>query len=116
MINYRTIFNPSYSYIGILIIGVLILFIFLNNKNIRKSFNQIGKISIFSGIFTLLFAYLIKLLINNNFTYSSKLFIQVISKNVIKSLVTSSLMIILLGIILLLISQFFLKPSKADAS
>ena len=63
MINFREIFNPSYSYIGLIIIAVLIISLIALEK--KKSIKVIAYSTIASGL-VLLIVYLVGNLIINN--------------------------------------------------
>lgn len=114
MINFRQIFNPSYNYIGMFIIAILILWILVNNKNLYESLKQIGTISLISGIITLFLAIIINFIINQLLPHQYKIFIQVISQNVFKSATTSSLITIGVGMLLLLITKIWKKQSSSQ--
>lgn len=102
MINFREIFNPSYTYIGPVIIILLILLICLLLRDFSKSSKVIGKIILTSGIITLGFALITELLINNMISYNYKLFIKIISDSLFKNLLLSASVAIILGICLLI--------------
>lgn len=112
MINYRTIFNPEFNYIGIIAIIIIILLIILNNKNLSKSFHQIGSISMTASLFTLVLTFLIKFILNQMIPYQYKLFIQVISENVFQYSTMLSIIGIVLGLFFIAISKYFFKNSK----
>lgn len=112
MINFRNIFNPTYNYIGLLIIIIIIILIIINNKNLRISFKQIGTISLYSSLFTLIVSILIKFILNNLIPYQYKLFVQVISENVFKYSIILSTIGIILGIILTIISKTLFNNKK----
>ena len=112
MINYRTIFNPSYNFIGLLLIIVIIILIIWNNHNLKVSFYQIGSISLFSSLFTLIISFLIKFILNEMIPYQYKLFIQVISENVFKYSIILSIMGIVLGLLFITISKFFFSNQE----
>lgn len=112
MINYRSIFNPSYNYIGIILIVIIILLIILNNKNICISLKQIGKISILSGSITCLLSISINFIIDFMISNKYKIFVQIISDNVIKNALIASLSVTSLGTFLLLSSLMFQEKTK----
>ena len=112
MINYRNIFNPSYNYIGLLLIGIIIYLLFITIKDLKKSLNQIGKTSIVSGTISLVIILLINFIINQILPYQYKIFIQVISKNVYKTALIYSIVVIILGIFLLTIEKILKSENK----
>lgn len=116
MINFRTIFNPSYNYIGLIIIIIINLLIILNNKNLQKSLHQIGVIGMLSSLFTLIISMLIKFILNNMIPYQYKLFIEVISENVFQTITTLSVIGIILGLLCMAISKFFFNKPNQKAS
>ena len=112
MINYRNIFNPSYNYIGLILIFALIGLIFLNNRNIKKSFQQIGIITTCSGLITLIIAFLLNFLVDLALPQQYQIFIEVISANISKNCLHTSLIAILIGGALLIINKFISKDPK----
>jgi len=106
MINYRQIFNPTYNYIGIIFIIIIALAIILIKKNTISSIYQISESCLIAGtitiILTLLLNFVIKFLIVNTY----KIFIEVITKNVISSLYLYSIILIIIsGIIIFMIKS-----------
>lgn len=113
MTNFRTIFNPSYSFIGILTIIIITILIIFNNKDLKKSFHQIGKISLITSIIIFIISNIIKFTLNIMIPYQYKIFIQVISKNIFWYIMIFSLIGIILGLIFYISSKFFYeKDSK----
>lgn len=94
MTNYREIFNPNYSYIGLAIIITLLLILIISEK--KKSIKIISYSCIASGIFLLLI-YLLGNLIINNISY--KFFIEIITNNFFTSIVIISILNIAIGTI-----------------
>lgn len=94
MINFREIFNPSYSYIGLLLVIALIILIIIIEK--KRSMKIIGYSCLSSGI-VLLLIYLIGNLIIGSFSY--KIFIQIITNNFFSSIVMLSILNICIGTI-----------------
>lgn len=115
MINFRTIFNPDYTFIGIIAIILIVLLIIWNNHNLQKSLHQIGIICLVSSIFTLIFTILIKFVLNQMIPYQYKLFIQVISENVFGYSTMLSIIGIIIGLFLLAISKFFFSNNHKPA-
>lgn len=105
MINFRTIFNPTYSYLGLILIILLIIAIILMNNNLKSSFKIIGNTFLISGTITLLVALMINTSINILITSPYKIFIQVISNNLWKNLIYGTILSILSGVILIIISH-----------
>lgn len=94
MINYREIFNISYSYIGLVIIGILILLLFLLDK--KRSIKVIGYSFLVAGV-VLLAIYLFGNMIISSFSY--RFFIEVISDNFFSIIIVFSIVSILFGAI-----------------
>ncbi|MCI6265333.1 MAG: hypothetical protein MR598_00615 [Erysipelotrichaceae bacterium] len=113
MINFRNIFNPSYNYIGLLIILILIVLIIWLNHDIKDSLKKIGKTAIISGLITLIIGFLLNLIINNLVPYQYKIFIQVISQNVFNNLILASIVTIILGIILFSITKILERKQES---
>ena len=63
MINFREIFNPSYSYIGLIIIAILVILLIVLEK--KKSIRIIGYSCLSSGLVLLLIYFIGNLIINN---------------------------------------------------
>lgn len=116
MINYRTIFNPNYNYIGLIIIIILALLIIIIEKDTLASLQQFSKISLIAGIITLILALALNLLIQILIPSSYKIFIQVITKNVINNLYFYAILIIVISIIFNLIISVLAKPKDTSTS
>lgn len=107
MINFRSIFNPSYNYLGIVTIIIIILLIIWTNQNFKKSLQQIGSTSLTASLIILIFSLLIKFILNNLIPYQYKLFLEVISENLFQSILMLSVIGIIIGILLVAISKYF---------
>lgn len=103
MINFREIFNISYSYIGIGIILLLILILFFLDKT--KGIKVIGYSFLGAGIF-LLVVYLFGNMIVNSFDY--RVFIEIISDNFFNSIVVYSVISMIFGGINLGVYKYYL--------
>ena len=104
MINYRNIFNSSYSYIGLILIFILALIIIIIEKDTLSSIYRISKYAIISGIIILLLALLSNFIINFLVFNKYKIFIEIITKNLINNLYFYSIIIIIIsGIINLML-------------
>ena len=97
--NYRTIFNPNYNFIGIILIALFITILLLLNKNIKYTIYIISKTFISSGILSIIFGFFINFFLNSSLPSLYKIFIQIITKIFISNLIYSSLFVIVLGII-----------------
>lgn len=107
MINYRSIFNPDYNYIGIILILIIIALIFLNNSNFRQSLHQIGFIITISGFVTLIIAFLLDFVVDIVLPARYQLFVEVISNNIYENFWKTSIMTIFLGGFILIINKIF---------
>lgn len=109
MINFRSIFNPSYNYIGLVFIVIIALLIIIIQKDTLQSLLQITKISLIAGIITLLLTVIInfslELLVPNTY----QIFLRVITKNVISSLYFYTVLIIVLSAIINSIIRIFTR-------
>ena len=54
MINFREIFNTTYGYLGLIIIFLIILILFIFNKNYQENFKLLSKIFVSSSIIILI--------------------------------------------------------------
>lgn len=106
MINFREIFNSSYSFIGILLISLLIMIILLINRNIKYSVKVIGNTFLVSGIITLGLDFLLSLFLKMVLTSYYKVIIEVITNNVLKECFYYSIASIGLGLVLKGILKF----------
>lgn len=105
MINFRNIFNPSYNYIGIVIIIVIALTIIIIQKDTLTSIYQISKTSLIAGIITLIITLILHFIIEVLIVSSYKVFIEVISENVINSLYFYSILITIISGLIYLITR-----------
>ena len=101
MINFREIFNPSYSYIGVIIIGILVVILITLEK--KKSIKVIAYSTLASGI-VLLLIYLIGNLIINNISY--KILIEIITNNFFESLIIIAILNIAIGTISFYLNRY----------
>lgn len=92
MINFREIFNMNYSYIGLIIIGILMIILILLDKN--KSLKVIGYSFLVSGI-TMGLMFILGNLLVNSFSYS--FFIKIITNNFFNSIIIFSIISIIIG-------------------
>ena len=104
MINYREIFNMNNSYIGLIIIIVLILFIFLLDRD--GYLRLIGKSCLISGVVMGLM-YIVGNILVNSFRYN--FFIKVITDNFFNSIIIFSVSSFILGIVGLILYKCFYK-------
>lgn len=104
MINYRNIFNSSYNYIGLILIFILALLIIIIERDTVLSVSRISKYTFTSGIIILVLALLSNFIIEFLVFNSYKVFIEIISTNLIKNLYFYSIIIIIIsGIVNLLL-------------
>lgn len=112
MINYRNIFNPSYNYIGIIFIIIITLLIIIVQKDKIASIYKISKSALVAGFITLIIAIIINILIDIVITNSYKIFIQIISENVISNLYFYSILVIIIGGFINLITRAITNTNK----
>lgn len=112
MINYRQIFNPQYNYIGIIIILILILIIYFIQKNIFTTIKQISKIFLISSTLILIITLILNLIIDKLFITNYKIFIEIITKNIINNLYFYSITTIIISIFITLITKIFINYYK----
>ncbi len=92
MINFREIFNINYSYIGLVLIAVLMIVLVMLDKSLSiKVFGY----SFFCAGFFMLVIYLIGNMIVSSFSY--RFFIEVISDNFFNSIIIFSVVTMLFG-------------------
>ena len=101
MINFREIFNPNYSYIGLIFIVLIVALIILLEK--KKSIKIIGYSCLSSGLLLLLIYFIGNLIVSNN---SYKFFIEIITNSFFNSLVILSILNICLGIITIYLHRY----------
>ena len=112
MINYRQIFNPQYNYIGIIIILILILIIYFIQKNIFTTIKQISKIFLISSTLILIITLILNLIIDKLLIANYKIFIEIITKNIINNLYFYSITTIIIIIFITLITKIFTNYYK----
>ena len=76
MINFRNIFNPSYNYIGLIIIALIALIIIIINKDIKNSIYQICTCFLIAGIILLVINLILNFITGFLIINSYKIFIQ----------------------------------------
>ena len=103
MINFREIFNISYSYIGIAIIALLIVILFILDK--RRGIKVVGYSFLGAGIF-LFIVYLFGNMIVSSFNY--KVFIEIISNNFFNSIIVYSVISMIFGGINLGVYKYYI--------
>ena len=111
MINFRTIFNPNNTYIGFIIILAISLIIIIIRKDIKESIYQISKTSIISSIITLIFAFITSIIIDLFMINSYKVFIEVITKNILNSIYFYSIVLLIISGIINLTIKYGIKES-----
>ena len=109
MTNYREVFNTNYSIVGLIIITLVIGLIILTNQNIKSSFKVIGKTIFISGIITIIVSFLIKIVSSIVIPNKYQIITNVIIKNIEKNLIIYSLISILIGMILIMITSLIPK-------
>ena len=103
MINYRNIFNLNYSYIGLIVIGVLVVLIFILNKNFIRSIYQISNHLFIGGLVTIITSVLINFCIDFFIISNFKILIEIITKNLIRDLYIYSISLIVVSFFINLI-------------
>ena len=111
MINFRTIFNPNNTYIGFIIILAISLIIIIIRKDIKESIYQISKTCIISSIITLIFAFITSIIIDVFMINSYKVFIEVITKNILSSIYFYSIVLLIISGIINLTIKYGIKES-----
>ena len=111
MINFRTIFNPNNTYIGFIIILAISLIIIIIRKDIKESIYQIIKTSIISSIITLIFAFITSIIIDLFMINSYKVFIEIITKNILNSIYFYSIVLLIISGIINLTIKYGIKES-----
>lgn len=92
MINFREIFDINYSYIGLVVIAILMLLLVVLDK--RESIKMFGYSFIGAGI-VMLVIYLLGNMIISSFSY--KFFIEIISNNLFSSIIIFSVVSLVFG-------------------
>ena len=111
MINFRTIFNPNNTYIGFIIILAISLIIIIIGKDIKKSIYQISKTCIISSIITLIFAFITSIIIDLFMINSYKVFIEIITKNILNSIYFYSIVLLIISGIINSTIKYGIKES-----
>ena len=111
MINFREIFNVKYGYIGIGIIVLFLLILIFVNKDIFKSFRNVGVILIISGIISAVIGLLFNFGINIFVDSTYKVFVDVIGDSFYSSLLVRGAICLVFGIVLEIIG-FVLNRKK----
>lgn len=114
MINYRQIFNPNYTCIGLIIIIVIIILLLIINKNSIITINQISKTALIASIITISISLILKLLINTFIPTSYKIIIEIVSKNLITSIFTYSTIIAFISILALISTKILIKNKSIN--
>lgn len=104
MINFRNIFNTTYSLVGLILIIMVILLIMLVNQNIKYSFKKIGKSIFIPGVITIILSFLIKIVSNLIVPEEYQIITNVIIKNIVKNMNIYSLISILIGLVFMILS------------
>lgn len=97
MINYRNIFNPSYNYIGLIIIAIIALLIIIIKKDIQASLYQISKSCLIAGIVILVLNLILNFIMEFLIISNYKILIEIITKNIIRNLYFYSIAIIIIS-------------------
>lgn len=112
--NFREIFNMRYGYIGLVVVAILLLFIFLLNKDIKKSFKSVSIIFIVVGVINLIISLLINIIIKVVVDSSYRAFVGVVSNSLYNTLLYISIGLIIGGIILIIINKYMIKDKKEE--
>lgn len=100
MINYRNIFNPSYNYLGLIFIAIISLIIILIQKDALVGIYKISKSCLTAGIIIFIITLILNFIMEFLIVSSYKVFIEIITKNVISSLYFYSIIIIIISSLL----------------
>lgn len=111
MINFRNIFNTTYSLIGLILIIMIIGFIILINQNIKRSCKKIGKSFFISGVITIILSFLVKIVSNLLIPDKYQIITNVIIKNIVKNMNIYSLISILIGLVFMILSLVIKEKS-----
>lgn len=114
MINYRNIFNPTYNYIGIIIIIILVLIIIGLQKDVFASIKHISKTVLISGLIILIFTLLLNFIMEFLIIGGYKIFIQIITDNIISNLYFYSITLIIISSSINLLIRVLPNPKKID--
>ena len=110
--NYRQLFNPNYNYIGIIIIIILSFLIIILNKNNLAFLKIIGITLVTSGIIAIVILSTANILANIIVSTEYNFLIKIVTKNLNKVYILSTIITISLGIALLMISKLKLTKFK----
>ena len=105
--NFRDIFNMSNSYIGLVVIGLLIVFLILLEK--RRSL-KIFSYSFFIAGVVLLVIYFLGSIIIDSFSY--RFFIEIISDNFFGSVIVYGVVSIIIGLLTNILYKYIEKNSN----
>ena len=97
---------------GIIVVVLLLLFIFLLNKDIKNSFKSISIIFIVTGVINLILSLVINAIIKVVVDSNYRAFVEVVSNSMYKTLLYISIGLIGLGIILIIISKCIRDKNK----
>ena len=109
MINYRNIFNPSYNYIGIILIILISLLIIIIKKDTLASIKQISNSFLTAGIIILIITLFLNFIMEFLIISSYKILIEIITTNIISNLYLYSIIIILISSLINLIIKIITK-------
>ena len=111
MINYRNIFNSNYNYIGLIFIFVISLLIIIIEKDTVASVYRISKYFLLAGIIILGITLLLSFIMNFLIISSYKVFIEIITNNLIENLYFYSIIIIVISGFINLIMKTLIKTN-----
>ena len=92
MINFREIFNSNNNVIGLGIIIFLVIILVFLEKNMRDFFRDFGMIGIRTGLIVFVLSIIIYFILKFLPSYY-RIFVEVISNNVIKSMIALSMLL-----------------------
>lgn len=113
MINYRQIFNPSYTTLGLITIIVLIVLLIITNKNTATTIRQISHTALIASSICLILSVFIKLIISIIIPSNYQIIIEVISTNLTSNIISTSLTIATGSIIALILTKILQKTQPA---
>lgn len=114
MINYRNIFNPTYNYIGIIFIIIISLSIIILQKKLITSIYKISKTFITSSLIIIIITTIFNLIIEFVVTNNYKIFIKIITTNVINNLYTYSFITLIISLILKIMIKTISNSNKIN--
>lgn len=112
MINYRNIFNSTYNYVGIVVIIILALIIVVIKKDVLASVKQISKTVFISGLIILIITLLLNFVMEFLIISSYKIFIQIITDNLISNLYFYSITLMIISSIINLLIRVLTNSRK----